>query len=88
MLPAAVQRIDALIKDTEDKAARKTAKQLRALLVTAVGDSYPQPMLIDQLRYLSGFTSQGDFRPGKDAYERLARLQSDLAGIIQQLDEL
>ena len=85
---AAVQRIDALIKDTEDKAARKTAKQLRALLVTAVGDSYPQPMLIDQLRYLSGFTSQGDFRPGKDAYERLVRLQSDLAGIIQQLGEL
>ena len=56
--------------------------------MTAVGDSYPQPMLIDQLRYLAGFTSQGDFRPGEDAYERLAQLQSDLATILQQLDEL
>ena len=85
---AAVQRMDALIEDGADEAATQTAKRLRALLVTEVGDSYPQPMLIDQLRYLAGFTSRGDFRPGKDAYERLAQLQSDLAAILQQLDEL
>ncbi len=84
----AVQKIDSLIKNDSDESTTQIAKRLRALLVTEVGDSYPQPMLIDQLRYLSGFTSQGDFRPGKDAYQRLAQLQSDLAAIIQQLEEL
>ncbi len=85
---AAVQRIDGIFENSEDESVIAMAEKLRALLVTAVGDSYPQPMLIDQLRYLAGFTSQGDFRPGQDAYERLAQLQNDLAEIIRQLDEL
>ena len=84
----AVERIDSTMEMAADGAARQALKTLRSLLVTATGDSYPQPMLIDQLRYLASFTSQGDFRPGKDAYERLLELQEKLKKIIQQLDEL
>ena len=45
-------------------------------------------MLIDQLSYLNGFTSQGDHRPGNDAYDRLAQLQSELSQIETQLNAL
>ena len=55
--------------------------QIRAQLATEQGISYPRPMLIDQISYLYGFTSQGDHRPGQDAYTRLAQLQDELAAI-------
>ena len=83
-----VQRIDSLMEISPDEKVTEILGGLRALLVTEVGDSYPQPMLVDQLRYLAGFTSRGDFRPGQDAYDRLAQLRSELAVIIQQFDEL
>ena len=82
----AVQRIESLMETSADEAHTETLKGLHALLVTAVGDSYPQPMLIDQLRYLSGFVSRGDYRPGQDAYDRLAQLQEELSAIVKQLD--
>ena len=80
----AVEHIDSLLEASE----QEVLGQLRKQLVTVVGDSYPEPMLIDQLRYLSNFTSSGDFRPGKDAYERLTQLQGNLARIIQELDTI
>lgn len=83
-----VHRIDSLLGVSSEATSTDAIHQLRARLVTAEGDSYPQPMLLDQLRYLSGFTSRGDFRPGQDAYDRLAQLKSELRTILQQLDEL
>ncbi len=55
-------------------------ERIHAALVTEEGDSYPAPMLIDQLGYLIGFTSQGDQKPGADAYDRLAQLKMELEG--------
>lgn len=82
----AVQRIESLMEASESEAHTEALKGLHALLVTEVGDSYPQPMLIDQLRYLSSFVSRGDYRPGQDAYDRLAQLQEELSAIVKQLD--
>ena len=67
---------------------QESVERLHSLMVTARGDSYPQPMLIDQLSYLDSFTSQGDHRPGKDAYDRLAGLVSQLNDIKAELEEL
>ncbi len=82
----AVQRIEALMETSESQEQTETLKRLHALLVTETGDSYPQPMLISQLGYLSGFVSRGDYRPGQDAYDRLAQLQEELSAIVEQLD--
>ncbi len=82
----AVQRIEALMESSESQEQTETLKGLHALLVTETGDSYPQPMLISQLGYLSGFVSRGDYRPGQDAYDRLAQLQEELSAIVKQLD--
>ena len=46
-------------------------------LVTGSGP-YPQPMLIDQIRYLASMIDQADQRPGKDAYDRFQELTSKL----------
>ena len=53
-------------------------KQLKDALVTRRGDSYPAPMLMDQLGYLSGFTSQSFQRVGRDAVQRLDDLKAAL----------
>ena len=42
------------------------------------GGPYPQPMLIDQIRYLASMINQADQRPGKDAYERYEDLKGEL----------
>ncbi len=67
---------------------QESVMRLHSLVVTARGDSYPQPMIIDQLSYLNSFTSQGDHKPGKDAYDRLATLQSELHEITSELELL
>ncbi len=57
---------------------RRPMIALKAELETERGDSYPAPMLIDQLEYLYNFTSRGDQVPGSDAYTRLHELQQKL----------
>jgi len=84
----AVHHIDSLAEESSDEALLNTLQKFRALLVTEEGDSYPQPMLMDQLRYLAGFTSRGDFRPGQDAYDRLRQLSSQIRKITGQLESL
>ena len=54
----AVQRIESLMETSENDAHTETLKGLYALLETETGDSYPQPMLINQLGYLSSFVSR------------------------------
>jgi photosystem II stability/assembly factor-like uncharacterized protein len=51
---------------------------VEAALVTKSGGSYQTPMLLAQLNYLYGMTSRADQRPGRDAYLRLAVLESEL----------
>jgi len=53
---------------------------VRALMVDA-GGSYPQPMLLNQIRYLGGMTSRADQRPGDFAYLRFDELSSQLADL-------
>ncbi|MYI44153.1 MAG: hypothetical protein F4113_09520 [Rhodothermaceae bacterium] len=82
----AAQRIESLMESSDSQAHTETLKGLHALLVTETGDSYPQPMLINQLGYLSSFVSRGDYRPGRDAYDRLAQLREELSAIVKKLD--
>ncbi len=71
-----VDRIDSL--EAMPHAQSGELSVLREALVTDDGDSYPAPMFIDQLGYLHGFTTQGDHRPGADAYVRLEELEGML----------
>ena len=93
----AVTRIDsarARLKkpvDADDRQAREideSLAQIEAALVTDDADSYPPPMFIDQLGYLYGMTTQGDQRPGQDAYDRLRDLRAQLDDLLAQLAQL
>jgi len=53
---------------------------VRALMEDA-GGSYPQPMLLNQIRYLQGMTGRADQRPGNFAYLRLQELEGALASL-------
>ena len=54
-------------------------KEIAAALVTDRSiSSYPQPMLRDQLNYLSGNSQRADQKPGEDMYERLELLVAEL----------
>ncbi|MDT8369157.1 MAG: hypothetical protein RQ745_08105 [Longimicrobiales bacterium] len=50
--------------------------------------SYPKPMLLGQLGYLSGMIGRADQRPGRDAYERHEELQAELQAILTELARL
>ena len=79
-----VEQIDTLQeRATEDSDLSEALKRLEQELVTQRGDSYPAPMLLDQLGYLYRFTSPGLQRVGKDAVERL----EELRGEVQQHQE-
>ena len=70
------------------EALRETLERTKALLETKQGMSYPTPMLRAQLRYLYGMTSRADQRPGRDAYERLDALRSELDAIVDEVNEV
>ena len=50
------------------------------------GGSYPQPMFLNQLRYLQGMTSRADQRPGNFAYTRFDELSGQLAELKAKVD--
>ncbi|MFQ5568444.1 MAG: hypothetical protein ACE5G0_02140 [Rhodothermales bacterium] len=74
--------------NSDAQAAREQLESLDAVLNTPGGMSYPPPMLIAQLQYLSGMTSRADQRPGKDAYDRYAELRSQLDRVLGELDQI
>ena len=74
-----------VLGDKDTNGLLTAVADLHAMLVTERGDSYPQPMLIDQLRYLDNFTSSGDHMPGQDAYDRLSQLKSRLNAIEREI---
>jgi hypothetical protein len=59
---------------------------IRSELATDNSDSYPPPMLISQIRYLSGMTSSADQRPGNYAYSRYDELRTWLLGLTEGVD--
>ncbi len=91
----AAVRVDSLIagidqaggQATDAAAAREELAALRATLVTH-WVRYSQPMLIDQLEYLSGMTTRADQLPGRDAYARYEQLRAELAEIEQTLERI
>ncbi|NOR53572.1 MAG: hypothetical protein GQ536_05750, partial [Candidatus Aminicenantes bacterium] len=70
--------------------SRKKDGKLTAIhskLVTA-NMIYPQPKLIDQLRYLLSMLNRADQKPGRDAYLRFDELKKELSGYISEIDEI
>lgn len=63
-------------------------EELEARMVDEEVGSYPRPMLLNQLRYLSSMLRRADQKPGRDAYTRLAQLQAELAEISGELQRL
>ncbi|MGD2217333.1 MAG: hypothetical protein PVJ64_11265 [Gemmatimonadales bacterium] len=53
---------------------------IESLFVTSEEGRYPQPMLLDQLRYLGSMTDRADQKLGADAYTRFDELKAELAG--------
>ncbi|MCK5147441.1 hypothetical protein KAR48_11855 [bacterium] len=45
---------------------------------------YPQPMLLDQIRYLGSMLTRADQRPGRDAYTRLNELESIYSKLLRE----
>jgi len=59
-----------------------------ALITDRTISSYPQPMLRDQFNYLYGNTQRADQEPGKDMYERLEVLVTELEQHKERLQRL
>jgi len=53
-------------------------KYVLSQLETDNSDSYPPPMLLNQIGYLAGMVSRADQRPGNDAYVRYEELRRQL----------
>ena len=80
------------IRKAQESAAvsRKNREKLAALyakLVTATGP-YPQPMLVDQLSYLSSMLNRADQKPGRDAYVRFDELDQELSIYVSEVNKI
>jgi hypothetical protein len=80
------------IKKAQESAevSRKNKENLSAIyakLVTASGP-YPQPMLINQLSYLSSMLNRADQKPGRDAYVRLDELNQQLSAYVSETKKI
>jgi hypothetical protein len=61
---------------------------IEGLFVTSEEGRYPQPMLLDQLRYLGGMTNDADQKLGTDAYTRFDELKAELEGHLAEIEQL
>ncbi len=77
---ATIERLEgAMRRVSEGGDIERQLTEIEAALVTDQSiSSYPQPMLRDQLNYLSGSSQRADQKPGEDMYERLEVLVSEL----------
>jgi len=77
---ATIERLEsAMRRVSEGTDIERQLKEIAAALVTDQSiSSYPQPMLRDQLNYLSASSQRADQKPGEDMYERLEILVSEL----------
>ena len=51
-------------------------------------ETYPQQMLLSQVRYLSSMINRADQRPGNHAYQRYEQLAAEVRTLEQQLAAL
>ena len=63
---------------SEEKTLETALKEIRTKLVTSRG-RYQQPMIVDQIGYLSSMIDRADQKPGRDAYIRYDELKEALA---------
>ena len=77
---ATIERLEgAMRRGSEGSDVEAQLKEIADALVTDRSiSSYPQPMLRDQLNYLSGNSQRADQKPGEDMYERLEVLVAEL----------
>lgn len=61
-------------------------EEVRAKLVTDNSDSYPPPMLQNQISYLRSMVMAADQAPGNQAYERLDVLRAEYETLKQRVD--
>jgi photosystem II stability/assembly factor-like uncharacterized protein len=80
-------RIDNGVESAGDE-AQDEFEALQAEMRDDPVGSYPQPMLLNQLRYLSSMLNRADQRPGQDAYVRHEQLKTRLAEIKAELERL
>jgi hypothetical protein len=86
---AMLSAIDERLHDADSASeAADALRTLRTELATDEGIAYPQPMLIDQIRYLYGMIAGADQPPGDEAYARHAELEAWLARVRARLDAL
>ena len=66
------------------------SEEIRAIqaLMEDAGGSYPQPMYLNQLRYLQGMTDRADQRPGNFAYTRFDELSNQLAELKSRFNQI
>lgn len=69
------------------RSADEQLAKIQSRFVTA-GGRYPQPMLLDQINYLSRMLDRADQKPGRDAYERCAELEGMLAETIAGFNKI
>jgi hypothetical protein len=62
------------------------AQGIWARIVDAAGP-YPKPVLINQLQNILRMLNQADQKVGKDAYERFADLEKELAALRAEADK-
>ena len=63
-------------------------RDLESKIITTRGMTYPTPMLLDQVRYLSSMVDGADQKPGRDAYRRLDVLRGRVTDYTKALEEL
>jgi hypothetical protein len=87
---ATIGRLEtALERAAEGTDVRTQLEEIEDALITdRTISSYPQPMLRDQFNYLYGNTQRADQEPGKDMYERLEVLVTELEQHKERLQRL
>ncbi len=87
---ATIERLEgAMQRASEGSDVAAQLKEIESALVTdRTISSYPQPMLRDQLNYLSQNSQRADQEPGEDMYERLEVLVAELEAHKARLQRL
>lgn len=80
-------------KESGKKLSKKESKLLEAVIglrdqMITADQTYPQPMLNQQLQYLYSMVSSTDQKPGKDAYIRYNELKEMLLSVSTGFEEL
>lgn len=83
-----VRRMAQEVKDKQkaEGADLEALKELEKRLLTEQSNSYQQPKLVDQVRYLYNLVNQADQVLGKDIYDRLDELKAQAKEVSDMLD--